>query len=71
MKVKDGKVIRLDDSFDTEVPSGKGENCYFCKHTTGDRKCKPFARIPDDIWFGKHDHTKPYPGDNGILFEPR
>ena len=25
--------------------------------------------IPDAIMFGDHDHRKPYPGDNDILFE--
>jgi len=31
--------------------------------------CEAFAVIPDDILFNRHDHSKPYPGDNGILFE--
>jgi len=26
--------------------------------------------IPDKIWTGKVDHTKPYPDDGGIKFEP-
>lgn len=35
----------------------------------GKRKCKAFAEIPDEIWDGKNDHKKPYPGDHGIRFE--
>lgn len=27
--------------------------------------------IPDEIWEGKNDHKKPYPGDHGIQFEPK
>lgn len=33
------------------------------------RKCKAFSEIPLEIWTGKHDHTKPYKGDNGIRFK--
>jgi hypothetical protein len=25
--------------------------------------------IPDEIWTGKNDHKKPYPGDHDIQFE--
>jgi len=33
--------------------------------------CKAFpVGIPDKILTGERDHTKPFPGDNGILFEP-
>ncbi len=70
-KIRNDNIVRLDDSFDSEVPLGTGEDCYFCKHATNHRVCKAFARIPDDIWYGKVEHTKPYPGDNGILFEER
>jgi len=46
--------------------------CTFCKNLLVDseRKCKAFNLIPDTIWEGKNNHTKPYPGDNGIRFEP-
>lgn len=49
-----------------------GDNCkcYDCKHNTNHGVCKAFDYIPDDIWYGKVSHDKPYPGDNGILFEP-
>ena len=45
--------------------------CALCKHLQPNRKCKAFAKkIPDEIFaIVEHDHTKPFPGDNGILFE--
>jgi len=52
--------------------------CIECKHYIGREpgpvgyvhNCKAFKVIPDDILFGDFIHTKPFPGDNGILFEP-
>lgn len=33
--------------------------------------CRAFPdRIPREIWSEEVDHIKPYPGDNGIQFEP-
>ena len=32
--------------------------------------CKAFPEsIPNEIAYGDNDHTKPFPGDNGIQFE--
>jgi hypothetical protein len=47
--------------------------CNRCQHFTGTwgvRKCDAFKDIPLPIWEGDNDHTKPYPGDHGIQFEP-
>ena len=46
--------------------------CNLCKHSTmKGTTCKAFPNgIPDKILTGEFDHRKPYPGDNGIQFEP-
>jgi hypothetical protein len=48
--------------------------CIQCKHfvaSDSGLKCKSFPdAIPFAIWSGEHDHREPYPGDNGIRFEP-
>ena len=51
--------------------------CYTCKNRFIDLEqgfltCKAFGRdkqIPIEIMESKHDHNKPFPGDNGIRFE--
>jgi hypothetical protein len=45
--------------------------CMECANALEGRRCKAFKWIPSDILTGRHDHRKPYPGDNGILFEPK
>jgi len=53
---------------------GAAPSCATCKNflfEKGRRICKAFpALIPDKIWLGDNDHKKPFPGDNGIQFEP-
>ena len=53
------------------IPFGVWPMCNECKHFhRGTAHCDAFPkRIPKDILCGG-DHTKPYPGDNGITFEP-
>lgn len=48
--------------------------CSDCIHwqTKLIRGCKAFPTlngIPKEIWKGKHDHSTPFPGDHGIMFE--
>ena len=45
--------------------------CLHCKHFGADWTCAAFpGAIPAAIVTGEHDHHQPYPGDNGIQFEP-
>lgn len=49
--------------------------CHDCRHYRPDLAdriaCAAFPGwIPDDILLGKVDHREPYPGDNGIRYEP-
>ncbi len=51
--------------------------CGKCKHlrSMAFHTCDAFPEefpngIPDDIWEGEDDHTKPRDGDHGIRFEP-
>ena len=54
--------------------------CHDCRHLYPiDGKCRGFfcsaypsgEGVPMDILTNDHDHTTPYPGDNGITFEPK
>ena len=44
--------------------------CNGCVHYNGKKSCKAFRIIPIKILLNEHDHTQPYPGDNGIRYEP-
>ena len=50
-----------------------GFNCLLCKHLNKDGiSCNAFPdAIPQEILANVFDHRKPWPGDNGILFEPK
>jgi len=44
--------------------------CKKCKNYSFGAVCEAFKKgIPVEILTGEHDHTKPYKGDNGIVFE--
>jgi hypothetical protein len=49
--------------------------CGGCAHLHGDLrdpKCDAFPDgIPHEITLSKSDHREPFPGDNGIRFEPK
>lgn len=54
--------------------------CFRCRHfrdmppdRDGHYYCAAFVEspIPDAILFGDHDHHRPYPGDDGVTFEPK
>jgi len=50
--------------------------CLDCKHRFPHETGKPMhcaalpEKIPVIILKNRHDHREPYPGDNGIRFEP-
>ena len=52
--------------------------CESCRHLRPYRggegqTCAAFPDgegIPIEIWFGRHDHREPWPGDRGIRFDP-
>ena len=46
-------------------------HCQSCKNYWALGACEAFPDgIPAEIWNGDNDHRQPYPGDNGIQYEP-
>ena len=63
----------LDDSIIQMKNLESGFSCTLCKHLHEDGiSCDAFPdTIPNDIHTSVIDHRKPYPNDNGIMFEPK
>lgn len=53
---------------------GPAPMCSFCIHfneSTQGERCRAFPNgIPQQILEFEVDHRKPFPGDNGVQFEP-
>jgi len=64
----DDRADRFGGPWQGSVPA-----CWKCKwKNKGEETCGAFPDgIPDAILDGSHDHTTSFPGDNGILFEPK
>lgn len=61
--VESGRVIG-------DMPVEMSEQCATCKRWTEAMRCEAFSEgIPDAIWTGRHDHTQPFSGDGGLLYD--
>lgn len=46
--------------------------CWRCAHYQGDLVCAAFpSGIPEALLSGEDDHTRPFPGDQNLRYEPR
>ena len=47
-------------------------DCTRLKRSPAPWHCTAFEKgIPSQIYGNSHDHNEPFPGDNGILFDPK
>ncbi|MBL8000027.1 MAG: hypothetical protein JNL32_15500 [Candidatus Kapabacteria bacterium] len=60
------------DSYNPYQPkSAQCERCIRLIERTR-RRCEAFPDgIPPELWNDEIEHTRPYPGDNGYLFEKK
>jgi hypothetical protein len=55
----------------SDLSMPQSTQCLMCRHYTMLITCDAYPDgIPEAIVTGEHDHTQPYPGDNGIRWEP-
>jgi len=67
--MEDDEKITIDVGHDQPVVSPV---CMFCQRlgSASARTCAAFPDgIPAVIWRGDNDHTKPFPGDDGLRFK--
>jgi hypothetical protein len=79
MKKTDSNILkwRLSNMRATRLSKKEWSQCNDCKHRDAylsdlkTTRCDAFPNqdIPKEIRINDFIHTKPYPGDNGILFE--
>lgn len=68
--------LEISDKFIAEQNQIAVPPCNNCKNYDRENNkeitCRAFTpdRIPEVILQGKNDHKKPFPGDNGIRFDP-
>ena len=67
--------ITIDKGFEIPVYSPVCTRCANWRPDEGGagRQCRAFTKIdsiPLAIWNGENDHRSPFPGDNGIQFQP-
>ncbi len=77
LEVKERHIKDFSGIDDSNLRLGDNSHCKDCIHFREEESfkdlipvCNAFNDgIPEDIWYNKVDHTKPYPGDKGIRFE--
>lgn len=71
-QLKDERKKKNETRFTAEALEVSTSQCHSCKHwKKGTLTCKAYPDgIPVGFFTGEYDHTKTYPGDHGILYEP-